>query len=190
MTFHPPLNKLRLLNYESFYNDIEPKNIKGLEYRAHNLVSRLIHVQFKGIHDHDDISKACRETDDLIRELKVEFNCIYIKLDEHNYPSFIRKLESNKVYAELDEYHYLIINLLKLMLFRIGGSDAKRDIENQFKEIIIELIYKHEPPKKLKPLFKDRKPLFKRVTDSGDVSKADDKTRKLLRELVDIEIDG
>ena len=189
MTFLPPVNRSRLLSYEDFYKATEPKNLKEFEYRVHNLVGRLIHVQFEDVYEFDDIGKISRETEDIIRELKVEFDCENIKLNEQSYPKFIKKLESYKVYAELDSYHYHIIQLLKLMLFRIGRSDAKRDIENQFKEIIIELIYKHEPPKKLKPLFKDKK-TFKKVSDSGAVSKADDKTRKLLRELVDIEIDG
>jgi hypothetical protein len=189
MTFYPLVNKSRLLSYEDFYKAAEPKNIKEFEYRVHGLVGRLIHVQFETVQEFDDIRKICRETDDLIRELKAEFDCVNIKLNDQDYPKFIRKLESYKVYAELDDYHSHIIQLLKILLFRIGRSDAKRDIENQFKEIIIELIYKHEPPKKLKPLFKDKKS-FKKATDSIGISNADDKARKLLRELVDIEIDG
>ena len=189
MTFHPPVNKSRLLSYEDFYRATEPKDIKGFEYRVHQLVGRLIHVQFEAVHEFDDISKICRETDDLIRELKAEFNCVNIKLNDHDYPRFIRKFESFKVYAELDGYHYHIIQLLKLLLFRIARSDAKRDIENQFKEIIMELIYKHDPPKKLKPLFKDKK-TFKKASDSSGVGNSNDKAKKLLRELVDIEIDG
>jgi hypothetical protein len=189
MTFHPPVNKSRLLSYEDFYKTTEPKNMKEFAYRVHGLVGRLIHVQFETVQEFDDISKICRETDDLIRELKAEFDCVNIKLNDQDFPKFIRKLESYKVYAELDDYHSHIIQLLKLLLFRIGRSDAKRDIENQFKEIIIELIYKHEPPKKLKPLFKDKKTL-KKASDSNAGSNTNNKTKKLLRELVDIEIDG
>jgi hypothetical protein len=189
MTFYPPVDKSRLLSYEDFYKATEPKNMKEFECRVHGLVGRLIHVQFETVHEFDDISNICRETDDLIRELKAEFDCVHIKFNDQDYPKFIRKLESYKVYAELDGYHYHIIQLLKFLLFRIGRSDSKRDIENQFKDIIIELIYRHEPPKKLKPLFKDKKS-FKKATDSNGVRSADDKTRKLLRELVDIEIDN
>jgi hypothetical protein len=189
MTFHPPVNKSRLLSYKDFYRTTEPKDIKEFEYRVHQLVGRLIHAQFETVHEFDDISIICRETDDLIRELKAEFDCVNIKLNDQDFPRFIRKLESYKVYAELDDYHNQIIHLLKLLLFRIGRSDAKREIENQFKEFLMVLIEKYEPPTKLKSLFKDKK-TFKKVTDSGDVSKADNKTRKLLRELVDIEIDG
>ncbi len=149
---------------------MEPKNIKEFEYRVHQLVGRLIHVQFGDVYEYYDISKICKETDDLIRELKAEFDCVNIKLNDQDFPKFIRKLESYKLYAKLDSYHYYIIQLLKLLLFRIGRSDTKRDIENQFKEIIIELIYKHEPPKKLTPLFKDKKS-FKKASDSNAGSK-------------------
>lgn len=157
MTFHPPVNKSRLLSYEDFYRATEPKNISKFEYRVHNLVGRLIHVQFETIHEFEDLTRVCRETDDLIRELKAEFDCVNINLNDQGFPKFIRKLESYKVYAELDDYHYHIIQLLKLLLFRIGRSNAKRDIENQIKEVLMVLIEKHDPPKKLKPLFKDKK---------------------------------
>jgi len=53
----------------------------------------------------------------------------------------------------------------------------------------IALTEKYEPPKKLKPLFKDKK-LFKKDSDSSAASNTNDKAKKLLKELVDIEIDG
>lgn len=188
MTFYASVNTSHLHSYEDFYKSYEPKNMDSLDHRVHELVGRLINVQFKTVKRFEDIAVIGRKVDDLIRELKVEFDCVNIELNDQKYPYFIRRLEGDKAYPELAGYHYYIVELLKLMLFRIGHSDDKRDIENQFKDIIIELIYRHEPPKKLKTLFKDKKP-FKRATDSSGVGSTNDKANRLFRELVDIEID-
>jgi hypothetical protein len=185
MTFLPPVNKSRLLSYEDFYKATEPNNIKGFEYRVHALVGRLIHVQFEAVHEFDDISKLCRETDDLIRELKAEFDCVNIKLNDQDFPKFIRKIESYKVYAELDDYHYRIVQLLKLLLFRIGRSDGKRDVENQIKEVLMVLIEKHDPPKKLKPLFKDKKSVKQTVNSDMGID-----VKSLIQQQLDIIIDN
>jgi len=139
MTFHASVNTTHLYSYKAFYTDYEPKKIDSLDHRVHKDVGRLINVQFKTIKKFEDIAIITRKVDDLIRELKAEFGCIGINLDEQEYPHFIRRLEGYGVYPELADYHYYIIELLKLMLFRIGHSDAKRKIENQIKEFIIAL---------------------------------------------------
>jgi len=143
------------------------------------MVARLITAQFKDVSEFTDIAIINKELDDFIRELRTEYDCICINFDLYDYPPFIKKLEGLKVYDDLDEYHFLIVDLLKLILFRVGHSDEQRHIEKQFKEFVVALIEKYKPAVKIKPLFKDKKQPNK-----------DNDILALIRQQVDITIDN
>jgi len=105
MTFHASVNTSHLYSYEAFYKSYEPKNIDSLDHRVHELVGRLINAQFKTVKRFEDITVIGRKVEDLIRELKAEFDCVNIKLNDQKYPYFIRRLEcSGQVKLATDLY--------------------------------------------------------------------------------------
>jgi hypothetical protein len=185
MTFHASVNTSHLYSYEDFYKSYEPKKIDSLDHRVHELVGRLINAQFKTVKRFEDITVIGRKVEDLIRQLKAEFDCVNIELNDQKYPYFIRRLEGDGAYPELADYHYYIVELLKLMLFRIDHSDSRRDIENQIKEFIIALTEKYDPQKKLKPLFKDKKSVKQTVNSDMSID-----VKSLIQQQLDIIIDN
>jgi hypothetical protein len=157
----------------------EPRDGKSLGYRIHKLIFQLMNSHFENISVSTDIQTIVKELDGFIRQLKAEFNCIHVALDSFEYSSFIAKFEALKPHSILDDYHALIIELSKLMIFRIMNSDEKNSIEKRFKELVMSLVQEYSPTKIIKPLFSDKK-----------VKNSTSDIQTLIKQQIDITIDN
>tara|TARA_R110000737_G_scaffold335362_1_gene354113 strand:- start:8641 stop:9180 length:540 start_codon:yes stop_codon:yes gene_type:complete len=165
--------------YLSAYHWHEPKDGKSLGYRTHKLIFQLMRSHFENITASTDIQTIVKELDGFIRQLKAEFNCIHVDLDSFEYPSFIAKFEALQPHSILDEYHALIIELSKLMIFRIINSDEPKSIEKRYKELVMSLVQEYSPTKIIKPLFSDKK-----------VKGSTTDIQTLIKQQIDITIDS
>jgi hypothetical protein len=164
--------------YLSAYRWHEPNDGKSLSSRTHKLIFHLMNAHFENIYETEGIQIIVKEFDGFIRQLKAEFNCIHVDLDSFKYPSFITKFEALKPHSILVEYHTLIIELSKLMLFRIINSNEQKSIEKRYRELIMSLVQEYSPTKKIKPLFNDKK-----------VSKSKTDIQALIKQQIDITVD-
>jgi hypothetical protein len=146
----------KLASYEAIYASYEPKNKRTLTYRAHSLIGLLIKAQFMNIFELSDLVSLNDDMDNFVRELKAEFELIYVNLDNSSYPDLVEKFQAVKYSGQLGIYHTLVIDILKVILIRILTSNNQDKIEKDLFSLFKARINQLNPPLKQNIIFKDR----------------------------------
>jgi hypothetical protein len=142
----------KLIAYEELYTSFEPSKKNSLDLRVHRLVGLLISAHFNQVRELGDLIRLIKEFENFIRELKAEFDLMYHDLDDHSYPTYVRKLSGIKCADVFSNYHELIIETLKLLLFRIKSDGNPAELEKELDRFVKASIEHYSP--KSKPTLK------------------------------------
>lgn len=174
----------KLASYEAIYASYEPQNKRALAYRAHNLVYSLIKAQFVSVFYLSDLVLLNDEMDAFIRELKSEYDLINVDLGEFDYPNFVKGLQGMKYSGPLGTYHSLVIDTLKIILFRINTSNSQGQIEKKLFSLIKENVNHLKPTSDNKILFNDRSDKsIKKIHTDMDIE-------EYIKRQIDISLDS
>ncbi|MDO6426113.1 hypothetical protein Q4489_03770 [Thalassotalea sp. 1_MG-2023] len=138
----------KLIGYEKLYASFEPTNKTSLAFRVHNLVGLLISAHFSQASELGDLINLVHQFGGFLRELKAEFDLIYSDLGAHSYPAFVQKLAGAKYGGAFGEYHNLVIDTLKLLLFRIEADANPAELEDALDHFLRASIERYNPKNK------------------------------------------
>lgn len=174
-----------MASYNSFYVRCYPRNEKTLVPKVYKLVGQLVSAHCDEITELSDLVEVNTKMDALICLLKGEFELTFINLDKYDYPHFIQKLSGANFFAELSEYNSLIIDLLKVILFKIDNSEDDVQIEKYVFDEVISLLERNHPKMNRETIFNDAiepTPLIENETD------IESKIKAIVSEQLDISL--
>lgn len=167
--------------YEAIYASNAPQKKNSLAFKVHRWIGLLINAHFLKITELSDLISLNETMAQFVRELKSEFDMIYINYEDYSYPAFINKLSALRYGGPLEEYHNMIIETLKIILFRAGTDTNQEKAENYLWNFIEEKINKIKPPENKKTMFGDKSEI------SSQKFKHD--VEEYIRRQIDISLD-
>jgi hypothetical protein len=170
--------------YISFYETYQPKKNHSLEHRIHSIVGKLISSQLEEVYDCDDLSLATKLLDKFIRELKVEFDCVNCNFEKFEYPPIISKLEGLIPNEVFKKYHSSIIDLLKVLLFRVSESQFPKEAENKVCTFATAFVNQLNPSCATMKLFTDK------PEDPNKNKNKNLKIEEIIQKQIDIALDS
>jgi hypothetical protein len=182
MSISPQQLKEQLSAYRSFFSGFKLEIIENSDFLAHKAVENLLSIQFKGVNSSVDVYLITKKLDGFIRNVKAEFDYIYVDFDKLSYPDFLDELSEYKVYGPLSAYHSSIIQILKILVIKIRKVGRDEQSENEAYELILDLIHTSPLVDKQKILFADNDEL---KNDKGDTE-----IDELILKQLDITLDS
>lgn len=182
MSISPQQLKEQLSTYRSFFSNFKLEITENSDFLAHKAVENILNIQFKGVNSNVDVDLITKKLDGFIRNVKAEFDYIYVDFDKLNYPDFLYELSEYKVYGPLSAYHSSIIHILKILVIKIKDLGRAEQGENEAYELILDLIHTNSLVDKQKRLF------------AGDnewkSNKDDTESAELILKQLDITLDS
>lgn len=118
-----------MISYVDFYEKNRPKNEKPVVYRVHKLIGKVVAAQCENIIELSDLVDLNDKVDAMICRLRGEFNLVNKNLDICDYPNFVKKIQKGTFFEELNEYNASVVEVLKIVFFRISKSQNENQAE-------------------------------------------------------------
>ena len=143
----------KLESYESIYASYAPQKKHSLAYKVHNWIGLLINAHFLRVFDLSDLISLNDKMEAFVREMKVDLDMVYINYEDHVCPAFIHRFSALKYSGPLEKYHAMVIETLKIMIFRAETDANQEKIENHLLKLLKSKINEFNPPVKKNILF-------------------------------------
>lgn len=176
----------KLIAYEELYASLEPSKKKSLDFKVHSLIGLLISAHFKQASELGDLIRLVNEFEAFVRELKAKFDLIYHDLDEYSYPSFVKKLTGIKYTDAFSSYHQLIIETLKLLLFRIKSDRNPVKIKKELDGFVKNSIEHYCPKNKLSVKFGEPEKSASDINSKTTLSRVNEYVKRQIDIALDI----
>lgn len=139
----------QLSGYKQFFSGFEEDLTGHVDEVTHKAVSYVIDLQFGKVKSPSCVKSIERNLDRLIRNARVEFECMYISLKDYYYPDFVLDIAETEVEGYLATYHSLVIDLLKTLIV----AAEKRSSETESYDYVLAYDRRDLVPERQKKLF-------------------------------------
>jgi|GEM_PF-5670435 len=141
----------QLSGYKQFFTDFKPELACQNDETIHRTLSYVLDIQFEKVKSPQCIKSIEKKLDQLIRNIKAEFDFIHTTFEGYDFPDFVLDLAATKVHGYLSSYHCLVVSLLKILTIAMLNENNS----NEVYEYVLDYDTNQLSPERQKVLFSE-----------------------------------